>query len=96
MNQNLIFVFSILYAEQGIYYTNAKNAFTQIASHLQSCKNITSYNAVTNVQLIQIALAFEEPLLPSLLHAENLHHANEDIDEVQLERDRLINSVTFD
>ena len=32
-------------------------------------------------------------LLPPLAHAQNLHHADEDVDKVQLERDGLVDSI---
>jgi hypothetical protein len=34
-------------------------------------------------------------LLPVVAHAEDLHHANEDVDEVQLEADTLVDNITL-
>lgn len=35
-------------------------------------------------------------LLPALLHAQNLYHANKDVDKVELEGDALINGIALD
>lgn len=48
-------------------------------------------------RLPNVRIVYQVTLLsPSLLHSQDLYHADKDVDEVQLQRDRLIYRIAFE